>query len=89
MLKTDTNKIGENIIILDKYIKDYKETSYTIFFELSKLDSYWHDKEKIVFDEKIIKEKNNNILILEQLDNILLLYKSIESKYSKYKNNGD
>ena len=87
-LKVNTEKIKENYDYLDKYIKDYSDNSYNIFFELSKLSSCWNDDNKKYFDEKIIREKNSNIIILDELEEISRLLKNIENTYNKY-NNGD
>ena len=88
-LKVDTKKINENIVELDKEIKNYSDNSYNIFFELSKLDSYWKGDNKNSFDDKIVKEKANNLVILDELEKMSNFYKNVQNLYDKYKNNGE
>ncbi len=83
-LFVDTNKISEEIKKLDSYIKQYSDNSYETFHELSKLNSYWQGKYYNIFEEKIEKEKNKNLLIVEQLETISNFYKFAESIYQRY-----
>lgn len=88
-LIVDTNKISEEIKKLDKYIKEYNDNRYDIFYEISKLDSYWKDDNANYFKEKIAKEKNKCIQILDNMQKVNNFYKELEDNYKKVNNDGD
>lgn len=83
MLSVDTKKISSEVNNLDKYIREYRNNSYDIYNEISKLSSYWKDKNETIFEDKIVKQKESNLLILEKLESISSFYKIVEDIYNK------
>ena len=82
----DTDRISDEIEKIDFLYEQYTDNNYSIFNELSSLDSYWQDNNYPIFEEKIKKEIYNSQLILKQLKDIIDYYKRIESLYQKYDN---
>ena len=82
-LVVDTNKINMELKNLDRLLKYYSENTEDLFYELSKLDSYWKDENKLLFDEKVNKDKINNIFIFDNLNKVSKLYKEIQYIYDK------
>lgn len=85
-LNIDTAKIKENNKLLNKYIKGYEENSNDIFFELSKLSSYWKGTDANDYLDKINTQKKDNVLILNNLEELSEFYEEIDKYYDKFKN---
>ena len=80
-LMVDTKKLENEVKNLDKYISNYSDNSANIYFELSKLNSYWKDSNSDIFEEKINHEKVNNLDIVEMLEKVSSFYKEVENTY--------
>lgn len=85
-LNIDTTKIKENGKLLNKYIKEYEENNNDIFFELSKLDSYWKGIDANEYLDKINIQKKDNTLVLNNLEELNDFYEEIYKYYDKFKN---
>lgn len=85
-LNIDTTKIKENGKLLNKYIKEYEENNNDIFFELSKLDSYWKGIDSNEYLDKINIQKKDNTLVLNNLEELNDFYEEIYKYYDKFKN---
>lgn len=83
----DTKKVKENYKLLDDYINDYQNNGNDIFFELSKINSYWHGIDADNFIDLISNQKKNDVLILSLLSDISSIYKNIDVYYDKINNN--
>lgn len=84
-LIVDTKNIDIENLKIKKYINEYIDNSSDIFYELSKLNSYWKDKDSIIFEDKIIKEKQQNLIIETNLEEINEFYKSVVEIYENLK----
>ena len=82
-LYVDTNNIDLEVKNLDRSIKEYIDNSNDIFYELSKLNSYWKDNDYSLFDEKIKKEKEYFLYVIDNLEKISRIYKNIQDIYNK------
>ena len=80
-LNINTNKVNNEIKILDKYIKEYKDNNYDLYFELSKLDNCWKGEDATFFMDKIKEEKTKNINLISSLENLSNYYKNVSSLY--------
>ena len=84
----DTKKIEDEVKILDENIKKYLEINNDIFFELSKLGNYLKENDEYL-NNKILKDKNQSLLINNNLNDISIFYKKLEHNYSKYDEDGE
>lgn len=83
-LYVDTKSVSSENNNLRNYIKDYSDNCRDMFFELSKLSSYWKDDSSSLFLDKIKAEEMNCLLITEVLEKINELYKNVENIYERY-----
>ena len=80
-LFVDTKNVSSENNHLVDYIKEYRENSQEIFFEISKLYNYWKDDSTSLFQEKIREEEISCLLIVETLEKISDFYKNVENIY--------
>ena len=59
MITVDTKNIELETKNMDKLIEEYTNNSYDVFYELSKLNSYWSSMDSIAFLDNVNKEKEN------------------------------
>ena len=84
-LFVDTKNISIENKNLNRYIKEYKDNCYDVFYELSKLSSYWKDRNTEIFEENIRRQKEDNLLILDLLERINYFYSYVEEIYDNNK----
>lgn len=80
--KVDIKNLNLELKNLNYYIEKYNDNSYDIFFELSKLSSYWKDKYSVFFNDKIKNDKQNMLFVLQNINKFNSLYKEIEKIYN-------
>lgn len=82
-MNVNTKNIDSEVQNLDRYISAYKKNSAEIFNEISKISSYWKDNNQVVFENKIIRQKDNNYQLVSGLEKMSSFYKAVSEKYNE------
>ena len=72
----DKKNIELELKKLNKYINEYNNNVYDVFYELEKLSSYWKDNDYFLFQEKNCIDKKNSLLLVKNLQEVSELYRS-------------
>ena len=84
-MKVETNKLYSSYINLQSFVKKYEDSVNNIQLCYNDLSNYWKDNNTELFFEKINLNKKNVQKNLQDLKDVLALYKEI---YNKYKSIG-
>lgn len=83
MITVDTKNIELETKNMDKLIEEYTNNSYDVFYELSKLNSYWSSMDSIAFLDNVNKEKENSLFVIDDLKSINNIYKRVLNTYEE------
>ncbi len=80
-LEINTTILNKELISLEENINKFIDSNNDIYNELSKINDYWQGIDAEYFINIINKDKNNCILVLDNLYKISNLYKEINYLY--------
>ena len=83
MIKVDTKVIDYNTNDNDNFIKKYIDNNNEFYNDLSKLSSYWKGYDFDAFSRKMLKQRENDMIISEELSKFNNVYKDIKYIYEE------